>query len=51
MYQIYGLVAIIVLLWGITIWASIQDEEEDRRFANLELPKLNSGLNLQEALI
>ena len=31
MYQIYSLLAIVVLLWGITIWASIP-EEEDRRY-------------------
>ena len=31
MYQIYSLVAIVVLLWGITIWASMPEEEEDRR--------------------
>ena len=30
MYQIYGLVGIMVLLWGITIWASIPEEEETR---------------------
>lgn len=32
MYQIYSLVAIVVLLWGITMWASISEEEEDRRY-------------------
>jgi hypothetical protein len=32
MYQIYSLVGIIVLLWGITIWASIPEEQEDRRY-------------------
>ncbi|WHZ25616.1 MAG: hypothetical protein OJF51_000411 [Nitrospira sp.] len=26
MYQIYSLLTIIVLLWGITIWASIPEE-------------------------
>lgn len=31
MYQIYSLVGIIVLLWGITIWASIPEEQEGRR--------------------
>jgi hypothetical protein len=31
MYQIYSLVAIVVLLWGITIWASIPEEEANRR--------------------
>jgi hypothetical protein len=31
MYQIYSLVGIMVLLWGITIWASISEEQEDRR--------------------
>lgn len=31
MYQIYSLLTIIVLLWGITVWASIPEEEEDRR--------------------
>lgn len=31
MYQIYSLVGIVVLLWGITIWASIPEEQEDRR--------------------
>ncbi len=30
MYQIYSSVGIIVLLWGITIWASIPEEQEDR---------------------
>jgi hypothetical protein len=32
MYQIYSLVGIVVLLWGITIWASIPEEQEDRRY-------------------
>lgn len=32
MYQIYGLLSIVALLWGITIWASIPEEEEDRRY-------------------
>jgi hypothetical protein len=32
MYQIYSLVGIILLLWGITIWASIPEEEKDRRY-------------------
>lgn len=32
MYQIYGLVGIIVLLWSIAIWASIPEEEADRRY-------------------
>lgn len=27
MYQIYGLLGIMVLLWGITIWASIPEED------------------------
>lgn len=31
MYQIYSLVGIIALLWGITIWASIPEEEEEGR--------------------
>lgn len=31
MYQIYSLLSIVVLLWGITIWASIPEEQEDRR--------------------
>ena len=31
MYQIYSLLSIMVLLWGITMWASIPEEEEDRR--------------------
>jgi hypothetical protein len=31
MYQIYSLLAIVTLLWGITIWASIPEEQEDRR--------------------
>jgi hypothetical protein len=26
MYQIYSLVSIVVLLWGIAIWASISEE-------------------------
>ena len=30
MYQIYSSVGIIVLLWGITIWASIPVEQEGR---------------------
>jgi hypothetical protein len=30
MYQIYGLLTIVVLLWSITIWASIPEEEEGR---------------------
>jgi len=32
MYQIYSLVGIIILLWAITIWASIPEEETDRRY-------------------
>jgi len=32
MYQIYGLLSIVALLWGITIWASISEEVEDRRY-------------------
>jgi hypothetical protein len=32
MYQIYGLVGIMALLWGITIWASISEEENDSRY-------------------
>ncbi len=32
MYQIYSLVGIVVLLWSITIWASISEEQEDRRY-------------------
>jgi hypothetical protein len=31
MYQIYSLVGIVVLLWSITIWASIPEEQPDRR--------------------
>jgi len=31
MYQIYSLLGIVVLLWGITIWASIPEEQEDVR--------------------
>ena len=31
MYQIYSLVSIVVLLWGITIWASLPEEEKDSR--------------------
>jgi hypothetical protein len=31
MYQIYSLLTIVVLLWSIAIWASIPEEEEDRR--------------------
>lgn len=30
MYQIYSSVGIIVLLWGITIWASIPVEQKGR---------------------
>jgi len=29
MYQIYSLLTIVALLWGITIWASIPEEEKD----------------------
>jgi hypothetical protein len=32
MYQIYSLLTIVALLWGITIWASIPEEEEDSRY-------------------
>jgi hypothetical protein len=32
MYQIYSLFTIVALLWGITIWASIPEEEEDSRY-------------------
>jgi hypothetical protein len=32
MYQIYSLIGIVVLLWSITIWASIPEEQEDRRY-------------------
>jgi hypothetical protein len=31
MYQIYSLVVIIVFLRGVTIWASIPEEQEERR--------------------
>jgi hypothetical protein len=31
MYQIYSLVGIVVLLRGITMWASIPEEKTDRR--------------------
>ena len=31
MYPIYTLLTIMALLFGITIWASIPEEEEDRR--------------------
>jgi hypothetical protein len=31
MYQIYSLLTIVVILWGIAIWASIPEEEEDSR--------------------
>jgi hypothetical protein len=31
MYQIYSLVAIVVLLWSITIWSSIPEEEKNRQ--------------------
>jgi len=31
MYQIYSLLGITVLLWAITIWASIPEEREDTR--------------------
>lgn len=31
MYQIYSLLMIVALLWGITIWASLPEEQEDRR--------------------
>jgi hypothetical protein len=30
MYQIYSLIGIVVLLWSITIWASIPGEEDGR---------------------
>jgi hypothetical protein len=32
MYQIYRLLTIVVLLWGIAIWASIPKEEGDKRY-------------------
>jgi hypothetical protein len=31
MYQIYSLLTIVALLWGITIWASIPEEENNTR--------------------
>ena len=31
MYQVYSLLTIVALLWGITIWASISEEERDTR--------------------
>lgn len=31
MYDIYTMVAIVVFLWGLTIWASISEGEHDRR--------------------
>lgn len=31
MYQIYSLLTIVALLWGITIWASISEEEEEEK--------------------
>ena len=32
MYQIYSLLGMVVILWSITIWASIPEEEEDKRY-------------------
>jgi hypothetical protein len=32
MYQIYTLLGIAALLFGIAIWASIPEEEKDRRY-------------------
>jgi hypothetical protein len=32
MYQIYSLLGIMAILWGITIWASIPEEQQDRRY-------------------
>lgn len=31
MYQIYSLLTIVALLWGITIWASISEEEDEEK--------------------
>jgi hypothetical protein len=32
MYQISSLLMIMVILWGISIWASIPEEQEERRY-------------------
>ena len=31
MYQIYSLIGIMVLTWGIAIWASFPEEQDDVR--------------------
>lgn len=31
MYQIYSLLAILVMTWGIAIWASLPEEQDDTR--------------------
>ena len=30
MYQIYGLLGLMVFMWGIAIWASFPDEQKDK---------------------
>jgi hypothetical protein len=32
MYQIYSMLALVAIVWGIAIWASIPEEQEDRRY-------------------
>lgn len=31
MYQIYSLLAILVITWGVAIWASMPEEQDDVR--------------------
>ena len=31
MYQVYSLLGLMAIVWGVAIWASIPEEQEDRR--------------------
>jgi hypothetical protein len=31
MYQIYSMLGLLAITWGVAIWASLPEEQEDRR--------------------
>ncbi len=31
MYQIYSLLGLLVIMWGVAIWASLREEQEEAR--------------------
>lgn len=43
MIQIYSLLTIVALLWGITIWASIPEEENDTRSRLVDYTSRQAG--------